>query len=40
VKAAELSLSEHEMSQIEAAFPIGAAQGTRYPEAVMSSLGR
>ena len=40
VLAADLSLSAKEMADIEAAFPVGAAAGTRYPEAMMTSLGR
>ncbi|HEY3253647.1 MAG TPA: aldo/keto reductase [Polyangiaceae bacterium] len=40
LKAVELQLSPAEISNLEAAFPIGAASGTRYPEAMMSSLGR
>lgn len=39
-KSLELRLSASELAQLEAAFPIGAAAGTRYPEAMMSSLGR
>ena len=40
VRAAELSLSATEVAELEAAFPLGAAAGPRYPEAMMSSLGR
>ena len=40
LKAVELSLSASEIAQLEAAFPVGAAAGTRYPEAMMSSVGR
>ena len=40
VKAADLSLSTEEMADIEAAFPVGVAAGTRYPQAMMTSLGR
>jgi aryl-alcohol dehydrogenase-like predicted oxidoreductase len=40
LKAVELSLTSVEIAKIEAAFPIGAATGTRYPEAMMASLAR
>ena len=40
LKAVELTLSADERSQLEAAFPIGAASGTRYPETMMGSLSR
>ncbi|MEO7035557.1 MAG: aldo/keto reductase [Polyangiaceae bacterium] len=40
VKAVELSLSAAEIAQLEAAFPLGAAAGPRYPTAMMNSLGR
>jgi len=38
--ALELQLSKAEIASLEAAFPIGAASGPRYPEAMMGSLGR
>ncbi|HYQ26020.1 MAG TPA: aldo/keto reductase [Polyangiaceae bacterium] len=38
--ALELQLSKAEITSLEAAFPIGAASGPRYPEAMMGSLGR
>jgi aryl-alcohol dehydrogenase-like predicted oxidoreductase len=40
LKAVELTLSADERSQLEAAFPVGAASGTRYPETLMANLGR
>jgi len=40
VRAASLTLTEKHSAELEAAFPIGAASGLRYPEAMMSSLGR
>jgi len=40
LKSLDFSLSPGEMADLEAAFPIGAASGTRYPEAMMNSLGR
>jgi len=36
--AVELSLDAKEIEQLEAAFPIGVAAGTRYPEAMMGTL--
>ena len=40
LKSLELQLSAAEIAGLEAAFPVGAAAGPRYPEAMMSSLGR
>ena len=40
LKALEIKLSAAEIAGLEAAFPIGVASGPRYPEAMMSSLGR
>jgi aryl-alcohol dehydrogenase-like predicted oxidoreductase len=40
LKSLDLQLSPAEMAELEAAFPIGAARGTRYPETMMSNLGR
>ncbi len=40
LKSLALQLSRAEVAELEAAFPIGAASGARYPEAMMSSLGR
>lgn len=40
VGAASLNLSSSEVAELDAAFPLGAATGTRYPEAMMASLGR
>jgi aryl-alcohol dehydrogenase-like predicted oxidoreductase len=40
LKAVELRLNATEIAEIESAFPIGAAAGTRYPEATMSGVGR
>jgi len=38
VAACDITLTAGELSQIEAAFPAGAASGTRYPEATMRML--
>ena len=38
LKSLELKLSVTEIADLEAAFPVGAASGARYPEAMMSSL--
>jgi len=40
LKSLELKLSAAEIAGLEAAFPVGAASGPRYPEAMMRSLGR
>src|SRR4051812_3701122 len=40
VGAVQLTLSAKELAQLEAAFPVGAAAGPRYPEAMMASLAR
>jgi len=40
LKAVELELSPAELAELEAAFPVGVASGSRYPEAMMSNLGR
>jgi aryl-alcohol dehydrogenase-like predicted oxidoreductase len=40
LKSVDLALSAAEIAELEAAFPIGAASGTRYPEAMMGNLGR
>jgi aryl-alcohol dehydrogenase-like predicted oxidoreductase len=40
VRAASLALAGEQIAALEAAFPVGAASGTRYPEAMMASLGR
>ena len=37
--AAELQLSEAEISLLDVNFPVGVASGTRYPEKLMSGLG-
>ena len=39
-KSLELQLSLAEIADLEAAFPLGAVSGARYPEAMMSSVGR
>jgi aryl-alcohol dehydrogenase-like predicted oxidoreductase len=39
-KSLDIQLSPAELAKLEATFPVGAASGTRYPEAMMSSLGR
>jgi len=39
-KAVEITLTQPELAQLEAAFPLGAASGKRYPETMMASLGR
>src|SRR5690606_3839321 len=38
--AVDIVLSEEERARIEATIPLGAAAGTRYPEASMAALGR
>jgi hypothetical protein len=38
VGAVDIVLTTAELQQIEAIVPIGAAAGTRYPEALMHSL--
>lgn len=40
VKALDISISDAEMREIELIFPMDAASGTRYPEAMMKILGR
>jgi len=40
LKSLELKLSAAEIAGLEAAFPVGAASGPRYPEAMMRNLGR
>ncbi len=40
VGAIEIVLTADELQQIEAILPIGAAEGTRYPEALMHSVNR
>ncbi|WP_396135642.1 aldo/keto reductase [Chamaesiphon sp. OTE_20_metabat_361] len=40
VGALDIVLTAAELQQIEAVMPIGAAAGTRYPEALMNSLNR
>jgi len=40
LKSLELTLSADELAELDAAFPVGAATGTRYPEAMMSTVGR
>jgi aryl-alcohol dehydrogenase-like predicted oxidoreductase len=40
VGAVEIVLTALQLQQIEAIVPIGAAAGTRYPEAMMHSLNR
>jgi aryl-alcohol dehydrogenase-like predicted oxidoreductase len=39
-KSLELQLTPTEMAELEATFPLGVAAGARYPEAMMSSVGR
>jgi len=39
-KALEIRLSDADMAELESAFPIGAASGARYPEAMMRHLAR
>jgi aryl-alcohol dehydrogenase-like predicted oxidoreductase len=36
--SADIRLSREELSEIDRAFPMGAAAGTRYPEAMMGSV--
>jgi aryl-alcohol dehydrogenase-like predicted oxidoreductase len=40
VGAATLTLTPGELEQLDEAFPLGAAAGTRYPEGMMGSLAR
>ena len=40
LRAVELNLTATEIAKIEAAFPVGAAMGTRYPAATMGGVGR
>ncbi len=40
IVAAQLSLTRAEIEQVDAAFPLGVANGTRYPESMMGSLSR
>src|SRR3954468_21464733 len=39
VAAAEIELSGDEVARLDEAFPIGAAEGERYPEAAMKGIG-
>ena len=38
--AADLELSAEEIARLDAAFPVGAARGTRYPEQAMKAVSR
>jgi aryl-alcohol dehydrogenase-like predicted oxidoreductase len=40
LKALQITLTPSELREINAVFPADAAQGTRYPEAMMTALGR
>ena len=40
LRSLELELSPAELARLEDALPVGAAAGTRYPESMMSHLGR
>jgi aryl-alcohol dehydrogenase-like predicted oxidoreductase len=40
LEAVRLELSPAEIQELDGAFPVGSAAGSRYPEAMMSSLGR
>jgi len=40
VKVADVRLSQQELSEIDAVFPLGAASGARYPAVMMASLSR
>jgi aryl-alcohol dehydrogenase-like predicted oxidoreductase len=40
VRALDVALSPDDLSRIDAAFPAGAARGTRYPEQAMKALNR
>jgi aryl-alcohol dehydrogenase-like predicted oxidoreductase len=40
VGALEVSLTQDEISRLDAAFPVGAAAGTRYPEQAMKAVHR
>jgi aryl-alcohol dehydrogenase-like predicted oxidoreductase len=39
VAAAEVTLSAEEIERLDEAFPVGAAEGERYPEAAMKTIG-
>jgi aryl-alcohol dehydrogenase-like predicted oxidoreductase len=39
VAAAEVELSDDEVARLDEAFPVGAAEGERYPEAQMKTIG-
>jgi aryl-alcohol dehydrogenase-like predicted oxidoreductase len=36
--AADLTLSKHELAELDAAFPVGVAYGMRYPKFMMKIL--
>ena len=38
VAAVDLTLSKQELAELDAAFPVGAASGMRYPEFMMKIL--
>jgi aryl-alcohol dehydrogenase-like predicted oxidoreductase len=40
LKALEITLTLSELGEINTVFPPDAAHGTRYPEAMMTALGR
>ncbi len=40
IAASDIQLTEQDLAEIEAAFPKDAAQGLRYPEAMMSTVNR
>lgn len=40
IGAIDIELTADELQQIEAIVPIGAAAGTRYPEALMNTVNR
>jgi aryl-alcohol dehydrogenase-like predicted oxidoreductase len=40
IAAMDLTLTAEELAEIDAIAPVGSAAGTRYPEAMMGSVGR
>ena len=40
IDALRVRLNSHELEEIDGILPKGAAAGTRYPEAMMRSVGR
>ncbi len=38
--SADVDLAQAELAELDAAFPVGAAAGERYPAAAMATVGR